>query len=114
MCTQLVILDDRDIFTMYGSFHTGLQKCPGALTARSPAPPPTPPGPVSAIELEGTGRMGGYWPVLCVRLCESQQMLALVAVFRGLHSVAKRFYLLFQHHTTESLAEQNRDFVNSM
>lgn len=35
------------------------------------------------------------------------------AVFRGLFEVAKRFYLLFQHHTTDIRAGLDRDFVSS-
>lgn len=54
------IWDDEDIFTLWGSFPTGMQRSP---------------------------------------------------VFRGLFDVAKRFYLLFQHHTTGAEAARRRTFL---
>jgi PhoD related phosphatase len=32
-------------------------------------------------------------------------------VFQGLFAIAKRFYLLFQHHTTEANARQQNDLI---
>jgi hypothetical protein len=32
---------------------------------------------------------------------------------QGLYAVARRFYLLFQHHTTDDLNKQKREFLTN-